>query len=78
MQRHLGLLAAFLGLACVADAFAFLSAAPRGALRVGSRQELSVQQPLGQPGRQARRMAAPSMMAAGGAKKKVLILGGDG
>jgi hypothetical protein len=74
MQRHLGLLLALLALACVADAFTFLSAGRSPALRVASRQESS----LHQRPRQARRMAAPSMMAAGGKKKKVLVLGGDG
>jgi hypothetical protein len=78
MQRHLGLLLVLLALACVADAFSFLSAARSSALRAASRQESSRvgQQPARQQA--ARRMAAPSMMAAGGKKKKVLILGGDG
>ncbi len=73
MRRQLGLLLVLLALACVADAFTFLGAGRSPALRVASRQESSL---LQRP-RQVRRMAAPSMMAGGG-KKKVLVLGGDG
>ena len=79
MQRHLGLVLPFLALACVADAFSFLAPARSPALRAASLQERSLAVGQGQRRPAApRRMAAPSMMAAGGAKKKVLVLGGDG
>lgn len=75
MQRHLGLLLTLLLLACVADAFTFHAAGRGSLLRVASRPETMRaldRRPL------SRRMATPTMMAAGGAKKKVLVLGGDG
>lgn len=84
MQRHLlRLLLPFAVLACAAEAFAFLAPAATALRAAGSLQERSAAVGQGQQQRQrqrapTRRMAAPSMMAAGGAKKKVLVLGGDG
>lgn len=78
MQRHLGLLFPFLALACVAEAFSFHAPPRSPALRAASLQGHSLAVGQGQRHAATRRMAAPSMMAAGGAKKKVLVLGGDG